>query len=158
MNPLITVARTSLYCATEDYDFYKQITEGNDPYKQPFETMIDAYIAFACIGFSRNAYEPLAKGSDRRELTLTSYMADDKRILVLAALAYVRLKAERPDEDEAELAREVMHTREIVSAVEGWANAGAKIVRAQFQSAELIDNRTLGLSEALLGELPHETD
>lgn len=153
MNLAIDVKRTSLFCDAADYDFYKQCTGQGDAYSRPYATMFDAYIAFACIGFHYDEYLPIESSSQRQELTLASYLSGDKRLWTLAALAYSRLKSERPDEGEFALAQQVLSTSDIIPITEGWANAGVKIVKDIYDRGEIVHNRTLGLAEILLNDL-----
>lgn len=154
MNLSISVRRTSLRCDAVDYEFYRRIAGSGDPYGKPFPTMYDAFIAFACIGYHYDNFIPLGvAASDKEELTLASYMVDDKRLWTLAALAYAHAKRQHENVDELELARLVLDTNSLIPLVEGWANGGAKLVRAQFDSGELKENRTVGLAEILLEDL-----
>lgn len=153
MNLAIAVKRTSLHCDAADYEFYKQSTGQGDAYSKPFPSMFDAYIAFACIGFHYGEYQLIEPVSNREELTLASYLAGDKRLWTLAALAYSRLKTDNPDQSELTLAQKVLSTSDIIPLTEGWANAGAKIVRELYDKGEIIHNRTLGLAEILLNDI-----
>lgn len=143
----ITAVRTSIHCEASDVDFYQRVTKSSDPRESPFRDYLDAFVAFASIGYYYKIHEPLVQ---RKELTLAGYWAEQQdRLLVLLALAYSRLKEVEVDRSTKELIGGLLSTAGIVPVVEGWANAGARLVRELYDSGRLPTNRTVGLYEEL---------
>lgn len=148
----IVAKRVSINCDAADFAFYQQVTSGNDPREAPFEHYIDAFTAFACVGYHYDAFEPIT--SEKRELTLASYLVEhDDRLLVLLSLAYARSKVAKPDMTTRERVVGLLSTAGILPIVEGWANAGVRIVREMYESGTIASNRTIGLADELLSYL-----
>src|SRR5690625_1240402 len=92
----IKVERASVHCESSDHELYKSLVSGGarNPLEVPFESMLEAFVAFACLGYHHSQYIPLNRS---QEMTLSSYVDQDLDLFVLAALAYARLRTEDPD-------------------------------------------------------------
>lgn len=122
----IKVERTSVHCEASDHDTYRAWTRGgsHDALEVPFATMVNAFVAFACLGYRHGRYEPLVK---RQEIFLAISLDQTLHLPTLASLAHARLRIERPNASTQELAQALMSTRSIVPIVEGWANGGIRV-------------------------------
>lgn len=124
----IKVERTSLHCEASEYDYFRSIVTGSgkDALEVPFTSAGNAFVAFACLGYHHGRYEPL---KEREEVTLSVYLDQDLQLPILAALAFARLREERPDAPVEELTESLLSTKTIIPLVEGWANGGLQIFK-----------------------------
>lgn len=149
----ILVKRTSVHCEASDHDFYRQITatKGKGALETPFSNMIQAFTAFACLGYQQNTYVPLDK---RQEITLAVYFSHRLQIPTLASLAFARLRQENPDDSTEDLAAQLLSTDTIVPIVEGWANGGLRIFRDELESGHNGVHQAFALWDLLEPVLP----
>lgn len=151
----IKVERTSVHCEASDHDLYRSWTRGgsHDALEVPFATMVNAFVAFACLGFRHDRYEPLVK---RQEIFLAISLDQSLQLPVLASLAFARLRSERPDAATQEIAQALRSTRTIIPIVEGWAHGGLRVFGEAMASGT--PHATLALYDQLSDVLPKATD
>lgn len=131
----ITMERASLNCESADHDYYKRISQeaAGTALDAPFPSMVRAYVALACLGYRMDRYEPLI---NKQEISLSSYLDTDTEVPVLFALAMARLRTQDPGADTEALAQQLLHIRDILNVVEGWANGGLKAFREELESGK----------------------
>lgn len=124
----IKVERTSLHCEASEYEFFKSISKGSgkDGLEVPFASAGDAFVVFACLGYHHGRYEPLKV---REEVTLSVYLDQDLQLPILGALAFARLREEKPNAPLEELAENLLSIKTIIPLVEGWANGGLQVFK-----------------------------
>lgn len=150
----IKVERTSVHCEASDHDRYRSWTRGgaHDALEVPFSTMVNAFVAFASLGYRYDRYELLVK---RQEIFLSISIDQSLQLPVLASLAFARLRAERPDAPTAELTQALASTRTIIPIVEGWANGGIRVFEEVMESGS--PHATLALYDQVADLLPSIT-
>ena len=130
---IIKVERTSAHCEASDHNYYRSLTRGgsHDALEVPFATMVNAFVAFASLGYHQQRYEPVQK---RQEIFLAISLDQELHVPVLASLAFARLRAEEPEATTEDLALRLMSTKTIIPLVEGWANGGLRVFQEATES------------------------
>jgi dnd system-associated protein 4 len=101
------------------HEFYKELSEGNDPEKVPFRTMKDVFMLAACLGYRRG--QARAIGGAKRQIFHWAQFSEQIDTPILKAIAIavtgdVQILADQ---------------ERIVQIAEEYANAGIQEIRAQ---------------------------
>lgn len=138
----LRVTRTSVHCAKDSHDYYRELTGGprSEALYTPFATMVQAFVAFACLGRKIDRYIPIAR-ENRQEIFIAPSLDQKLHLPVLAALAFDRLQQQDMDVDEA--LGTISTTDGLIPIVEGWAEGGLQEFRTHLQAGGPHNTETL---------------